>query len=211
MALRLMTIFAGAVALAFIAGCSGGAAVATPPAAKPAIQQAAWPPAFTCIDGKELRPADDAATKAIVLVFILPECPICNSYMPELKRLHAVFVDRGVSFALVHADSEVTEHQANKHAGEYQIAIPVVLDPRHEWVNRAGATIAPQAAVFSPAGQIVYLGRIDDRYVGLGKRRANVTSHDLRDAIEAVLGGQPVANARTEAVGCPIPPISSGE
>jgi len=52
---------------------------------------------------------------------------------------------------------------------------------------------------------LVYRGRIDDQFAGLGKRRTVVTSHDLRDALEATLVGKPVPQPRTEAVGCPIP------
>jgi hypothetical protein len=58
---------------------------------------------------------------------------------------------------------------------------------------------------------LVYLGRIDNRYVGFGKRREQVTAHDLRDALEAVLAGRPVPRRRTEAVGCDIPDIPTGE
>jgi hypothetical protein len=67
----------------------------------------------------------------------------------------------------------------------------------HQWVKKAGATRSPETVVFSPKGQIVYRGRISDQYVGLGKRRANVTSHDLRDALEALLAGQPVTQSQT--------------
>ena len=89
--------------------------------------------------------------------------------------------------------------------------MPVALDPRHEWVKRVRPTIAPEAAVFSPTGDLLYRGRIDDQYAGLGKRRTNVTSHDLRDALEAILAGEPVPVARTDAVGCPIPQLPNGE
>jgi hypothetical protein len=143
--------------------------------------------------------------KAMALIFVLPDCPICNAYIPELNRLHEAFTRRGVGLLVVHVDPDVTAERASAHAKEYDLRPLIALDPQHDWVKRAGATIAPQAAVFSPDGQIVYLGRIDDQYVGLGKRRANVTSPDLRDALEAVLTGQPVKQPRTEAVGCPIP------
>jgi len=155
--------------------------------------------------------SQDASMKAMALVFVLADCPICNAYVPELNRLHEAFAPRGVGLYVVHVERDITAERATAHATEYGLRPLVALDPDHEWVKRAGASIAPQAVVFSPDGQIVYLGRIDDQYVGLGKRRANVTSHDLRDALEAILANQTPKAARTEAVGCPIPNRTSGE
>jgi hypothetical protein len=65
--------------------------------------------------------------------------------------------------------------------------------------------VTPEAVVVTPAGVIKYRGRIDDRYIALGQQRRVVTSHDLRDAIDAVIGGKAVPHAETEAVGCFIP------
>src|SRR5262249_12755086 len=76
-------------------------------------------------------------------------------------------------------------------------------------VRRAGARMVPEAAVFGPDGQRKYLGRIDDLYADLGKRRARATSRDLRDALDAVLADRPVPRPVTQAVGCFIPSLSS--
>jgi len=149
--------------------------------------------------------------KAMALVFVLPDCPICNAYIPELNRLHEAFTSRGVGLFVVYVDPEITAERASAHAHEYDLRPVAALDAQHVWVKRAGATMAPEAVVFSPAGELLYRGRIDDQYAGPGKRRANVTSRDLRDALEAVLAGQPVPAARTEAVGCPIPELPTGE
>jgi hypothetical protein len=81
----------------------------------------------------------------------------------------------------------------------------MVLDPQHQWVGEAGATRTPEVAVFSPRRELLYRGRIDDRYVDFGQRRTEPTTHDLRDALEAILAGKPVAQSRTEPIGCDIP------
>lgn len=157
------------------------------------------------LDGHDLWPVADETTKAIALVFILPDCPICNAYMPELKRLNDEFAPQGIPLVLVHADTQVTVAEAENHKREYQISLPVALDSKRTWIQQAEATMAPEAAVFSPQGELLYRGRIDNQYAGLGQRRATVNSHDLRDACAAVLAGQPVKEPRTEAIGCFIP------
>ena len=54
------------------------------------------------------------------------------------------------------------------------------------------------------AGKLEYLGRIDDQYPGLGKKRTAPSQRDLRNALDAVVAGRSVKVARTEAVGCSI-------
>jgi AhpC/TSA family len=211
----LPPLVVAALAIVLLAGCheGGGAASAEPAASSVsrAVIATDWDPAFVDILGKEHRPSTDPSTKAIVLVFILADCPIANSYMPELNRLHEAFSTRGVCLLLVQADARITVEQAREHAEQYQVQVPVILDRRHAWVSKAGATKTPEAVVFSAAGDILYRGRIDDQFAGLGKRRANVTSHDLGEALDAILAGRPVRQPRTEVVGCLIPENSGGE
>lgn len=58
--------------------------------------------------------------------------------------------------------------------------------------------------MLGPGGKVLYLGRIDDWFGDLGKKRPAPTTHDLRDALHALLAGGEPAVARTVAVGCDI-------
>jgi hypothetical protein len=96
-----------------------------------------------------------------------------------------------------------------KHLKDFNYAgYPAILDSRHDLVEKAGATIVSEVAVFSSGGQLKYRGRIDDRYAALGKPRQVVTQRDLVNALDALLGRRSVANPKTEAFGCFIPPKS---
>jgi AhpC/TSA family len=159
------------------------------------------------VNGQEFRPFNESGVRAVVLVFVLQDCPIANSYMPQLNRLHEQFEPRGVQMIVVESDPQITLEQARKHAEDFHIGLPVVIDSEHRWVRMAGATRTPEAVVFSPGGDILYRGRIDDQYVGFGKRRMQVTTHDLQDALEAILADRPVQNASAEAIGCYIPDV----
>jgi hypothetical protein len=68
----------------------------------------------------------------------------------------------------------------------------------------ARAAVTPQAVVVDAAGAIRYRGRIDNLYAALGRRRQQVTVHDLRDALDDVLAGRRVSKPETEALGCSI-------
>ncbi|MCA9053970.1 MAG: redoxin domain-containing protein [Planctomycetaceae bacterium] len=164
-------------------------------------------PAWTLVDieGQSHRPWEDSTVKAAVLVFISTDCPIANYYHPTLRKLQEEFAGQGITWYFVHADPGLTEERARKHAADYSLKAPVLLDREHRLARAATATKTPQAAVIRPGGAVAYLGRIDDTYVGYGKKRARPTRLDLRDALAAVAAGQPVTTPRTESVGCFIP------
>jgi len=146
--------------------------------------------------------ANTAGKKAVVLLFIARDCPVSNSYAPEIKRIVARYTPEKIAFYLVYPDPDTSPAAARQHAKEYGYTCPLLLDPVHRLVHKAGATVTPEVAVFSPGGKLLYQGRIDDLYLGFGQRRYAATHHDLRDALDAVLASRPVPTRRTQAIGC---------
>jgi len=65
--------------------------------------------------------------------------------------------------------------------------------------------VIPSASVFTANCNLVYHGRIDDRFVELGRERSEPSQHDLADALDALLAGRKVPVKTTKAVGCYIP------
>jgi peroxiredoxin len=143
--------------------------------------------------------------RAIVLYFAMTDCPVSNSYVPELNRIHDGYAGRGALFLAVAVDLKLTRTAAAHHAGEYGYRFPLLLDPHRSLARLTGATVSSQAAVLSPDGRVLYLGRIDDRVEDFGVHRIHPKSADLRDALDAVLAGRPVTHAVTKSIGCAIP------
>jgi hypothetical protein len=145
--------------------------------------------------------------KASVLFFVLSDCPISNGYAPEIQRICSDYAPKKVSCDLVYVDPDLKIADVKKHMAEYGYTrIPAILDSAQTVVHAAGATITPQTAIVSPSGQVLYLGRIDNLYASLGKKRPEATENDLRKALDEVLSGRPVSTPRTKAIGCYIPP-----
>lgn len=147
------------------------------------------------------------ARKATVIIFTLPDCPIANAYAPEINRLVADYTAKGVGIYLAHVDRDLTAADARKHAADYSLRCPVLLDSQHALVKALGATRTPQAFLLDASGKTVYRGRINNLYADYGQRRQTVTQHDLRNALDAVLVGKPVSQPVTEAIGCHIQTI----
>ena len=154
------------------------------------------------LDGVRRAPLTDSDHKAVVFFFLLQDCPICNAYSVEIARIVEEYSAKKVAFYAVQIDPDLSAADARKHATDYGLKCPVLLDRKHELIAVAKAKVTPEAAVFIGGNKLVYHGRIDDTFVDFGKRRDQATVHDLRAALDAVLAGKPVEHPVTPAVGC---------
>ena len=157
---------------------------------------------FSDLNGVAWQPLDPGDKAGSVLIFYWQDCPISNSYAPELNRLCAGHTN--FAFYIVQVDSGLTRDAAKEHARKFDLHPPVLLDPRHRLVKFLKATVTPEAVVVGRKGELLYRGRIDDGYAALGKKRAAVTEHDLQEALDAIAAGKPVKKSETKAIGCLI-------
>jgi len=164
------------------------------------------PPQFALrdTDGAIHQPDEWAHARAVVIFFVTTDCPLSNGYVPEMNRIEEAYAPRGVRIYAVQGDTTVSDQEVRQHARDFAFRFPVLLDPRQILSRFTGATITPQAAVLAPDGEVLYLGRIDNRVEDFGKVRVQATEFDLRDALDAVLAGRPVPHPRTHAIGCSI-------
>ena len=151
--------------------------------------------------GNPVNPFANRAPVA-VLLFVQTDCPISNRYAPTMARLHAHFEPQGVAFYLVYPDRREDAAAIRRHVREYGLPGQALLDVHHALVKRVGATVTPEAVVLGARGNVVYRGRIDDRYAALDQARPQPTRNDLANALEAALVGRPADPSATEAIGC---------
>ena len=157
----------------------------------------------TDLKGDAVDPFASAAPVRVFL-FVRTDCPVTNRYAPELQRISKEFSAKKVQFWLVYPDATEPVSGIESEIQQYGLPGIPVRDPEHLLVKRAHADTAPEAAVFDAAGNLRYHGRIDDRYVDIGKARPQAEVHDLENAIEAVLAGKRIANPVTRAIGCSL-------
>ena len=143
----------------------------------------------------------ERGSAATVLVFTTTDCPISNRYAPEIQRLESRFGQQ-VRFVLVFPVTADSTAVIRNHLKKFAYSSEAVRDTAQELVKHTGVTISPEVAVLNAKSQLVYRGRIDDRYLELGRDRPHPTTRDLERALEAVVAGKPVAVRETQAVGC---------
>ncbi|MDZ4289640.1 MAG: hypothetical protein U0984_16865 [Prosthecobacter sp.] len=164
-------------------------------------QEKAWE--FPDPEGAMHAPLAVGDKKGAVLFFVSPYCPTANTLMPEINSIAADYTANFVSY-VVHADPSIKVTDAYQHFVMFKVKATVLLDAEQRLAKRVQARITPEAVVLAPDGKVLYQGRINDLYLGPTKRQRKATTRDLRDALDAVQAGKPVATPRVEAVGCKI-------
>jgi peroxiredoxin len=155
------------------------------------------------IDGQMRGLKQFEGKKAIVIVFVGTECPIANLYFPTLVQMHRAYNDKGVQFLAINSNDQDSAADVAAHARERKIPFPVLKDTKHKAADALGARRTPEAFLLDADSAIRYRGRIDDQY-GYTYRRASPSRTELKDAIEQVIQGKPVATPETEVRGCVI-------
>jgi hypothetical protein len=160
------------------------------------------------VDGQVLRPFSTGAAASVVF-FVATDCPVSNGYAPEIQRVCREYGSRGVGCSLIYEDVDTTpgtsalDGQVRTHLREYNYAaVPASIDRERVVAAAARAAVTPTAVIVDRSGDLRYRGRVDNLYAALGKTRQQVTSHDVREALDAVLSGRRVAHPETEPIGC---------
>lgn len=156
------------------------------------------------LDGKAVNPFRVASGKVVVFLFVRTDCPISNRYAPRIQEMSSRY-EKGAEFFLVYPVRAETAEQIRNHLKEYGYKLAALRDPDRALVRASETRVTPEAAVFSPGGQLLYHGRIDDWYAEFGRSRPAPTTHELSSAVEAAIDRKPVAVPVQPAIGCFLP------
>jgi peroxiredoxin len=149
------------------------------------------------------RLAELGEGRPLVIAFVATECPLAELYAGRLADLAERFGPRGVVFLGLTSNRRDSPEAIGRFREVHHIGFPILEDRHGGVAARLGAVRTPTVVVLDERRAIRYRGRIDDQYTR-GARLPAPRSHDLALAIEDLLSGRPVAQAETEAIGCPI-------
>jgi len=103
----------------------------------------------------------------------------------------------------INANHQDAAEKVAKHAKEHKLPFPVLKDADNKVADQFGAKRTPTAFVLDAERAVRYEGRIDDQF-GVGFKRAAPTRNDLAEALNEVLAGKAVTEAKTAVAGCLI-------
>ncbi|HRH67154.1 MAG TPA: redoxin domain-containing protein [Bacteroidia bacterium] len=156
------------------------------------------------LENKNFPLAEWKKNKFTAVVFLLADCPACQSYSLTLNKLSSQFSDCGVKFYGVFPGEYGSVEEDIQFRNDYRINFPLLRDPDKILVTRLHAKVSPEVFVLDAERRIIYRGRIDDWMYAVGKKRVKITSHDLKLALTAACMGNTIKNPLTQAIGCII-------
>lgn len=137
-----------------------------------------------------------------VLVFLSPECPLCQNYTLTLNQLSATYGSDALRFYGIISGKNFTAQSVKSFQKKYKIHFPLWMDIEKSLAGRFKALVTPEVVVVNTKEQIEYQGRIDNWAYEVGRKRKLITQHDLKNALEALKKGNAVMIKRTKAIGC---------
>lgn len=152
--------------------------------------------------GKEYDLSELKKNKGSVLVFLSPECPICQKYTLTLNQIEKEFLARGIKFYGIVTGVNFKTRDINRFANKYGITMPILLDPAYALTKSVAATVTPEVMLFNADGVLLYDGKVDNWYESIGSRRTVITEFYLKDALTGFLNGTEIKVKRTTPVGC---------
>ncbi len=154
------------------------------------------------LEGNLLKYNQLRSSTYTVLVFLSPECPLCENYSVTLQQLRTKFTAQQVNFVGVFSGKWFSESDIRSYLSHYQPPVQPILDKDYQFMQLFGAKVTPEVFVVDQEGSLHYQGKIDNWIVSLGKKRTVVNEFYLHDALRALLRGEEPAIRQTEAIGC---------
>ncbi len=140
-----------------------------------------------------------AGKKVSAVLFLSVDCPVTKAYEERLSELATDPAYKDVAFLGLYPNQGERTVAIKARAEERKIGFPVARDMRNSLANRFAVEFTPTVWVVDAKGTAVYSGSIDDN-----QDPAAVKQRYLKDALDSVLAGKPVATPETKAFGCEI-------
>lgn len=171
------------------------------------LELGAAAPDFTLpgTDNQTYSLANFADATLLVVVFSCNHCPYVTGSEQRMIDFCTDYQSRGVAFVAINSNetdghpTDSFEHM-QQHASELAFPFPYLRDESQDVALAYGALRTPHYYVFDQDRCLQYTGRMDDNPRVPGAE----TTHELRDAVEALLADKPVAVPLTNPLGCNV-------
>ena len=166
------------------------------------------------VDGKTYSLKDFKKASILVVIFSCNHCPTAQAYEDRIIALSKDYKSKGVDFVMIspnstkalnyselgYTDMGDSYEEMKLRAADKGFTFPYLYDGDEQKTALAyGPVATPHCFVFDKDRILRYVGRIDgSEKPGTGK------GEDTRNALDAVLAGQPVKNPTTKVFGCSI-------
>ena len=164
-------------------------------------------PAFSlpATDGKSYALEDFGEAKVLVVFFTCNHCPYVIGSDENTRAIAERFADQGVRFVAINSNSKNTyaeddfDHMVARME-EYLFPWTYLYDESQEVADAYGALVTPHFYVLDEGRRLIYTGRAIDN----PRAWEASSTHELVDALEEYLSGEPIAVPVTNPLGCNV-------
>ena len=156
-------------------------------------------------DGNTYSLDDFSDAKVLVVFFTCNHCPYVIGSDENTRAIAERFADKGVRFVAINSNSRNTyaeddfEHMVARME-EHRFPWTYLHDESQQIAETYGALRTPHFFVFNEDRALVYTGRAIDQ----PRDWKQSTTHELEDALDAHLTGQPISTPMTNPIGCNV-------
>lgn len=141
-----------------------------------------------------------------LVVFICNHCPFVKHINAELARLAWEYQAKGIGFVAISSNDvqnypEDAPHLMRLTAKAEDYTFPYLYDADQKVAKAYEAACTPDFYVFDGQLKLAYRGQLDDSRPGNG---IPVTGQDVRNALEALIAGNPIDPIQKPSIGCNI-------
>ena len=155
-------------------------------------------------DGERWGSSRFVDRNALVLIFSSNRCPTAKAYGERMNALQAAYTAQGVQVVAINSNDphlypDESPSRMVERAVEDGYTFPYLADDGQQVAKAYGAACTFHVFLLDRERRVRYQGRFDDSRIP-----ANVSSHDLRNALDDVLAGRDVRVAATRPFGCSL-------
>jgi len=157
------------------------------------------------VDGQRYSPDTFADAELLVVFFTCNHCPYVIGSEERMNAFYADYAPKGVAMIAINSNetdghpTDDFEHMVER-AKDRGFRFPYVRDESQEVALAYGALRTPHFYVFDEQRKLRYTGRMDDN----PREESKATTHELRDAMDALLEGRAVPAPMTNPIGCNV-------
>ncbi len=157
------------------------------------------------VDGRTYSLANLKDAKLLVIVFTCNHCPYVIGSEDRIIQFYRDYAPRGLSMAAINSNSaenhpEDSYENMVQRAREKKYPFVYLRDESQDVAKAYGALRTPHFFLFGSERTLQYTGRMDDN----PRDAALARTHELRDAVEALLSDRVPPVTATNPIGCNI-------
>lgn len=155
-------------------------------------------------DGKHYSMSSFDDKNILVLIFMANRCPTARVYTDRLKALQTDYDRQGVQLIGLNSDNQYfysleSLGKMTEIFNERELNFPYLKDENQSVAKKYGALVTLHAFVIDWERRLRYRGRVDD-----SRDPKNVTTSDLKNALDDLLSNREVRVPETRPFACSI-------